>query len=170
MSGLLTDALRAMIGEERYYPAREEIGRASIRYFAIAVGDPDPLYCDDAHARAQGYPSRIAPPTFVVEQGQYAGNEPNANGYLPHEWDLPAEGFRTVRGGQDYEFFRPVLPEDEISVRYVLESIEEKSSRDGRGQLMAVSRAVYLDAEGETVATNREIFFLQPMPEERAEA
>lgn len=164
----MTDALRAMVGEECVYPAQEEIGRAMIRYFAIAVGDPNPLYVDDAYARAHGHPSRIAPPTFIVESGQYAGNAPNAAGYLPHEWDFPVEDMRTIRGGQDYEFFRPVLPDDEISATYALESIEEKSSRDGRGQLMAVSLATYRDAHGATVATNREIFFLQPLGPEAA--
>ncbi|WP_407493785.1 MaoC family dehydratase N-terminal domain-containing protein [Pseudooceanicola sp. MF1-13] len=162
MSGLLTDQIRAMIGAERTYPAKEEIGGMAIRYFAIAVGDTDPLYYDDEYARAQGYPSRIAPPTFITESGQYAGNTPNAHGYLPHEWDWPA-GFRTIRGGQDYTFARPVLPTDRISVRYRLESIEEKSSRDGRGQLLAISLAEFIDADGAVVATNRELFFLQPL-------
>ncbi len=162
MSDLLTPEIRAMIGAERFYPAREEIGGAAIRYFAIAVGDMDPLYVDDAAAIEQGYPSRIAPPTFIVESGQYAGNTPNANGYIPHEWDWPA-GFRTIRGGQDYTFARAILPGDRISVRFRLESVEQKSSRDGRGQLLAISLAEYLDAAGQTVATNRELFFLQPL-------
>ena len=45
----------------------KKIGRASIRYFALAIGDDNPLYVDDAYARAAGYPSIIAPPTFVCE-------------------------------------------------------------------------------------------------------
>ncbi|MGY9048406.1 hypothetical protein P775_24735 [Puniceibacterium antarcticum] len=162
MSDLLSEEIRAMIGAERFYPAQEEVSAVAIRYFAIAVGDTDPVYVDDAAAMAQGYPSRIAPPTFVVETGQYAGNTPNDNGYVPHEWDWP-EGFRTIRGGQDYTFTRPVLPSDRISVRYRLESVEEKSSRDGRGQLLAISMAEYVDAAGAIIATNRELFFLQPM-------
>ncbi|KAA2313813.1 hypothetical protein DL237_10220 [Pseudooceanicola sediminis] len=162
MSDLLSDEIRALIGAERYYPAHEEIGGAAIRYFAIAVGDTDPIYVDDAAARRQGYSGRIAPPTFVVETGQYAGNTPSANGYIPHEWPWP-KGFRTIRGGQDYVFKRPIVPSDRISVRYRLESVEAKSSRDGRGQLLAVSLAEYLDAAGAIVATNRELFFLQPL-------
>jgi acyl dehydratase len=158
---LLTEELKAHIGRREHFPALEPLGAAGIRYFAIAVGDPDPLYCDDAYAQTQGYPSRIAPPTFVVETNQYAHAAPRANGYFPHEWDLPVKGFRTIRGGNDYEFMRPVLPEDEISVTLVLESIEEKTSRDGRGQLLVTSLATYTDAAGETVATNRELTFLK---------
>lgn len=67
------------------------------------------------------------------------------------------------RRGQDYRFFRPPLPEDRISVRYRLDSVEEKASRDGRGQLMVVWQVDYTDGVGQLVATNHEIFFLQPI-------
>jgi acyl dehydratase len=163
MMALLTDALRAMIGAKKHYPAQEELGRASIRYFALALGDMNPLYSNDDYARAHGYPSRIAPPTFVVESCQYGNTLPNENGYFAHEWDLPMEGLRTVRGGNEYEFFRPILPEDRISVTYVLEDIQEKTSRNGRGQLLVLSMAQFRDAADELVATNREITFLQPL-------
>jgi N-terminal half of MaoC dehydratase len=69
---LLTEELKAWIGREAHYPAREELGRASIRYFALALGDDNPLYLDDGYAREAGYPSVIAPPTLICETCQYA--------------------------------------------------------------------------------------------------
>ena len=36
---LLNEELKAWIGRETHYPPREELGRASIRYFALAIGD-----------------------------------------------------------------------------------------------------------------------------------
>jgi acyl dehydratase len=51
IGALLTDELRGWIGREVSYTAREEIGRASIRYFALAIGDDNPLYIDEAYAR-----------------------------------------------------------------------------------------------------------------------
>ena len=53
--GLLTDELKQWIGREFNYTAPEEIGRASIRYFALAIGDDNRLYFDDEYARAAGY-------------------------------------------------------------------------------------------------------------------
>ncbi|XSC42702.1 FAS1-like dehydratase domain-containing protein [Bradyrhizobium sp. RDT10] len=50
----MTDELREWIGCEVYYPALEELGRASIRYFANALGDENPLYFDEAYAQAAG--------------------------------------------------------------------------------------------------------------------
>jgi acyl dehydratase len=160
---LLTDELKAWIGREARYPAREELGRASIRYFALALGDDNPLFLDDAYARAAGYPCVIAPPTLVCETSQYAHRPPDQHGYIGHAWDLPIAGCRVVRAGNAYEFFRPVLPDDRISVTWTLESIEERSSSRGGSQLFVVSVARYRDAAGELVAVNRETMAYQPL-------
>jgi acyl dehydratase len=160
---LLTEELKSWIGREAHYPAREELGRASIRYFALAMGDDNPLYVDDAYAREAGYPSVIAPPTLVCETCQYAHQAPNADGYIGHEWRLPMPASRMVRAGNDYEFMRPVLPTDRISVTWTLENIVEKSSSRGGTQLFVTSVARYRDGAGEIVAVNRETIVYQPL-------
>jgi acyl dehydratase len=160
---LLTDELKSWIGREAHYPAREELGRASIRYFALAMGDDNPLYVDDDYARKHGYPSVIAPPTLIVETCQYAHHAPNVDGYIGHEWHLPMPNSRLVRAGNDYEFMRPVLPGDRISVTWTLEDIVEKTSSRGGTQLFVSSVARYLDAKGEVVAINRETIVYQPL-------
>jgi acyl dehydratase len=160
---LLTDELKAWIGREAHYPAHEELSRASIRYFALAMGDENPLYVDDAYAKEAGYPSVIAPPTLVCETCQYAHRPPDANGYIGHEWHLPVSGCRMIRAGNDYEFMRPVVPADRISVTWTLENIVERSSSRGGTQLFVSSVARYRDAAGEVVAVNRETVVYQPM-------
>jgi acyl dehydratase len=159
----LTEELRSWIGREVHYPAREELGRASIRYFALAMGDDNPLYVDDAYARQAGYPSVIAPPTLVCETCQYAHQPPNADGYIGHAWLLPLPASRMIRAGNDYEFMRPVLPSDRISVTWTLENIVEKSSSRGAAQLFVTSVARYRDGAGEIVAVNRETVVYQPL-------
>ena len=160
---LLTEELKSWIGREARYPAREELGRASIRYFALALGDDNPLYVDDAYAKTAGYPSVIAPPTLICETNQYAHQAPNADGYVGHEWRLPVPNTRLVRAGNDYEFMRPLLPADRISVTWTLESIVEKPSSRGGTQLFVSSVARYRDANGEVVAVNRETIVYQPL-------
>jgi acyl dehydratase len=160
---LLTEELKAWIGREAHYPAREELGRASIRYFALALGDDNPLYVDDAYAKKAGHPSVIAPPTLICESCQYAHRAPNADGYIGHEWHLPVPNARLIRAGNDYEFMRPVLPTDRISVTWTLESIVEKPSSRGGTQLFVSSVARYRDAQGEVVAINRETIVYQPL-------
>ena len=160
---LLTDEVKAWIGREAHYPAREELGRASIRYFALALGDDNPLYVDDAYAKKAGYPSVIAPPTLICETCQYAHQSPNAEGYIGHEWHLPVPNARLIRAGNDYEFMRPVLPADRISVTWTLESVVEKPSSRGGTQLFVSSVARYRDAQSEVVAINRETIVYQPL-------
>lgn len=160
---LMTEELKSWIGREAHYPAREELGRASIRYFALALGDDNPLYVDDAYARQAGYPSVIAPPTLICETCQYAHRRPSAEGYIGHEWHLPVPNARLIRAGNDYEFMRPVLPTDRICVTWTLESIVEKPSSRGGTQLFVASVARYRDAQGEVVAVNRETIVYQPI-------
>lgn len=160
---LLTDELKAWIGREAHYPAREELGRASIRYFALAMGDDNPLYVDEAYAKAAGYPSVIAPPTLICETCQYAHRPPDDGGYIGHQWHLPVAGCRVIRAGNDYEFVRPVLPSDRISVTWTLESIVERGASRGGTQLFVTSVARYRDAAGEMVAINRETLVYQPL-------
>jgi acyl dehydratase len=160
---LLTDELKEWIGRVVHYPAREELGRASIRYFALALRDDNPLYVDDDYAREAGYPSVIAPPTLVCETCQYAHRAPGEEGYIGHEWQLPVAGCRLIRAGNEYEFMRPVLPADRISVTWTLEDIAERSRSSGGTQLFVTSVARYRDAAGELVAINRETLVYQPL-------
>jgi acyl dehydratase len=160
---LLTDELRAWIGREVTYTAREELSRASIRYFALAMRDENPLFLDDNYAREAGYPSLIAPPTLICETCQYAHRPPDGDGYIGHEWALPITGCRLIRAGNDYEFFRPVLPEDRVSVTWRLEDIVERASSRGGSQLFVTSAARYVNQRGEPLAVNRETVVYQPL-------
>lgn len=158
---LLTPELKVMIGRRAHYPAREEISDAMIRYFALATDDPNPIYCDTEAARAAGYPARVAPPTFVVEAGNYAHARPRPNGFFLHDWDLPVKGFAQIRGGNSYRFHRPIYGWDAISVTFELLDIAEKQGKSG-AMLLVTSKASYHDAAGELVAENTETLFLKP--------
>jgi len=154
---MLTDELRARIGEQRVYTAPEELGRASIRYFARAVGDDNRLYTDDEYARQWGHDGVIAPPTLVCETNQYADRPRDEDGFAGHRWDLDVPGTRQVRGGNSYEFHRAVRPADIITARWVLADMTERTTRDGRAMLVVTSRAEYTNQNGDLLATNEEL-------------
>lgn len=164
---MLTDELKRWIGREFRYTAPEEIGRASIRYFALAIGDGNPLYVDEEYARAAGYPSVIAPPTFVCETNQYAHRAPDEDGYIGHAWKLPISGCRMIRGGHEYEFFRPTLPADRLSVTWRLDDISERRSSRGGSMLVVIASATYTNQNGEMLARNRETLIYQPLETSR---
>jgi acyl dehydratase len=161
MTRLLTDEVAALLGKEVVYEAPDEIGRASIRYFATAIGSDNPVYTDPEFARLHGFPDVIAPPTFVCETNQFIAIPPDADGYAGHSWDIDIPGTRLLRGGNEYELLRPVGPDDRITVRWRIADASERTSADGRSLLILLSEAVYADSTGEIVAKNRETLVFQ---------
>ncbi len=73
---LLTDEVKALEGRTKVYTAPEPFGAAAGRYFALAIGDDNPVYSDAAYARAQGLSGVTAPLTLICETNQYATPDP----------------------------------------------------------------------------------------------
>jgi acyl dehydratase len=155
--GLLTDALRKRIGEVAVFTAPEPVGEASIRYFATAVDDLNPVYLDPVAARAAGLDGITAPPTMICETNQFIGQVPRReDGYLGHSWDLQVPNTRLVRGGNDYSFFRYTRPSDIITTTWHLSGIEERTSSRREPILIVHSEAVYRNQRDELIAKNLE--------------
>ena len=161
MTRLLTDEIEGLLGKEVVYESPDDIGRASIRYFATAIGSDNPVYTDGEMARRSGFSDVIAPPTFVCETNQFTAMRPDEEGYAGHSWDIEIPGTRLLRGGNEYEFVRPLGPDDRITVRWRIVDAKERTASDGRALLILISEAVYQDAAGEVVATNRETLVYQ---------
>jgi len=162
MASLLTDELKGWIGREVSYTAPEELGRAAIRYFALALGDNNPLYRDEEFARKTRHGGIIGPPTLVCETNQYMDASPDEDGYIGHTWHLPVPHSRLIRGGNEYEFFQPVRPTDRITVTWRLVDIYERETRSG-SMLFVVSEVRYTNQHGQLLATNRETNLYQPL-------
>jgi acyl dehydratase len=165
---LLTDEIRALVGREVVYTAPEELGRAAMRYFALAVGDENPLYTDDGYARAAGHDGVMAPPTLVCETNQYAGRRRNADGYAGHEWGVEIPGTRQVRGGNRYTFHRPVRPSDVLTVTWRITDVAEKENRRGQAMVVLTSTASYRNQDGALLTENEEILVFVELPEPTA--
>ena len=161
---LLTDDLRALVGSEVTYISPENIGRAAIRYFALAVGDDNAVYVDDDAARDAGFDGVVAPPTFVCETNQYAHGQVSDEGYVGHRWRLPLEDCREVRGGHEYEFGRPVVASDRLRVTWRIVDMVEKTSSRGTPLVVLTSETEYRDATGgDLLARNRETIVYEPV-------
>jgi acyl dehydratase len=161
---LLTDEIRAMVGQSVSYTAPEPLGRASIRYFARAVGDDNPLYTDPGFARAHGYGDVVAPPTLVCETNQYMPAVRDEHGFPGHVWDVPVPGrTRLIRGGNSYTFDRPVGPDDVVTATFTLVDATERQSSAGKAMLVVTNEITYTDQQGQRLATNRETLIWQEL-------
>ena len=155
MGKLLTDELKSWIARKVSYTAPEELGRASIRYFALALGDDNPLYRDEEFARKTRHGGIIAPPTFICETNQYMDAAPNEDGYIGHHWDLPIPDSRSIRGGSEYEFFQPVRPTDRITATWRIADIYEEETSTGR-VLYVMSEVEFVNQDGHLLAVHRD--------------
>jgi acyl dehydratase len=147
------DALRLQTAT---YQAKHPLGEVSFYYFACAIGDDAPIYVDAAAAHAAGYDGVVAPPTFVCETAQYSDRKPDENGYIGHAWDLPAEGWRRIRGGNAYRFYQAVVASDILRVDWKVASVRETKDGKGEAMVIVVSEAAYRNQHGTLLAENSE--------------
>jgi acyl dehydratase len=153
---LLTDDLRARIGETAVYTAPEPVGRASIRYYALAVGDQNPIYTDEVAAKAAGYRDVVAPPTWITETNQYMTGGRNDEGYMGHGWGIEIPNTRLVRGGNSYTFDHPIHPDDVVTATWRIDGASERQTSKGQDMLIVTSSATYTNQDGTVLATNTE--------------
>lgn len=159
------DAVRERVGSEVVYTAPEPLGAASIRYFALAIGDDNPLYTDRDAARAAGYDDVVAPPTLLAETNQYVtGLDRDDDGYRGHTWDLEIPGTRLIRGGNRYVFGAPAHPDTVVTATWRITDVVEKERRDGSVMLIVTSEATYTNQDGEHLLTDTETLIYQPLP------
>jgi acyl dehydratase len=95
---------RSLIGKEYPPSIPYEVGREKIREFATAIGDQNPVYHDEAAARAAGYTDIIAPPTYLTVLNFR---------YSPQVVLDPELGLNyalVVHGEQEFTLHRPVTP------------------------------------------------------------
>ena len=129
--------------------------------YAIAVGDLNPIYFDDAAARVAGYTGIVAPPNFLSSVlGWEAGPaEPDLlvdgteTGFLPPEM----RGLRLMGGGHDLTFGQPVTPGAIVTARRKLIDLYEREAKFG-SLLFAISNVVYTDQHGNHLMTCRETY------------
>ncbi len=152
MTQLLTPDVRAALGSTYTYAAPEPLSRASIRYFALAIGADPGRWRDEA------------PPTLICETAQLTGRAvPDGNSYLGHTWELPLPvPCAMFRGGNDYRFERPARFDDVIATTWTLTDATERRDRAGGALLLVTVEARY-SAGDELLATNTETMIFRPV-------
>ncbi len=140
---------RSLIGRESE-PVEHDVERSAIRRFADALGDPNPLYQDEATARAAGHPALLAPPTFPVAL--------TANERFRHSLDL---GTRSIlHSEQQLEYARPIVAGDRITVVSRVADVQERPGASGPMDVLVVEDEGR-DDKGEWVFRSRATLILR---------
>lgn len=121
-----------------------EVEKGAIRRFADAIGDPNPIYRDEEHARRHGYAGILAPPTFPISFRP--PTEP--------EWSLHLDRRRILAGEMSFAYVRPVVAGMVLECRVQFVGVEDKQGRKGRMELM-LQEMSGVDAKLGTIFTHR---------------
>ena len=164
MSTHITDELKSWIGREATYTAPEELGRASIRYFAMALGDDNPLFCDAAFARgSRRHGGVIAPPTLVCETNQIFQNPPDEQRlYRPQSGRCRCPAAASFAAAMNTNSTSRCGPTIVITVTWRIVDIYERETSRAGVVIFVVSEARYTNQRGELLAVNRETNIHQP--------
>jgi acyl dehydratase len=117
-----------------------DVEKGHIRRFAEAIGDPNPIYRDEAAARAAGHSRIPAPPTFAT-----ALRPNDAREGLGIDWS------KILHGEQEYELLRPLHAGDRVTLVQTLSDIFEKSGKSGTMQFLVLDTVARDAATGEPV-------------------
>jgi acyl dehydratase len=140
---------RSLIGRESE-PVVHEVEKGHIRRFADALGDPNPMYQDEAVARSAGYAGLVAPPSFAVAF--------TANERFRHSLDL---GTRSIlHGEQQFEFARPIVAGDRLTVVSRVADVLERPGASGPSDVLVIEDEGR-DDKGELVFRTRATLILR---------
>ena len=132
----LVDKIRERIGIEESVELGV-IDALTIRRYARAVGETNPLYYDPEFARTNGFADIVAPPNLLVsvlgwdegspnEELRLDGTEPGTT--LP---GVPETGYRLMGGGEDMTFHKEVVAGQRLSLTSSLHEVTLRNSRSG---------------------------------------
>lgn len=103
-------------------PTLNEVEKGAIRRFAEALGDYNPIYYDEEYARASGFPTIVAPPTFPASFHSAADLR-----------ELLGVGIKSLlHAEQAFDYERPIMAGDRIYVSTRVADVLEKTGPAGK--------------------------------------
>lgn len=140
---------KSLIGRESD-PVVHDVEKNAIRRFAEALGDPNPIYVDEASAKSAGFAGLVAPPTFASTLV--------VNDRFRHSLDL---GTRNVlHGEQVIETSRPIVAGARITVKTKVADVQERTGPSGTMDFLVLEDEGR-DDKGELVFRTRETLILR---------
>lgn len=125
-----------------------DVEAGQLKLFALATGQKDPVYSDEAAARAAGYPALPAPPTFPFSLMLLA---PQVKGNLA---DMGVNIGKILHGEQSFEYRQPIHAGDRIAIQTRTTDIYDKK---GGALEFIVQETSFTNQNGEMCALGRTV-------------
>ena len=135
-------------------PTLNEVEKGAIRRFAEALGDYNPIYYDEEYARASGYPTVVAPPSFPASFSSAADLR-----------ELLGVGIKSLlHAEQSFEYERPIFAGDRIYVATRVADVLERTGPAGKMDV-AIIEDEGRDEEGNLVFRARRTLIVRAAKE-----
>ena len=148
----MVSRLRTRIGVERRCrnPWVTEATFDSIRHWAWAVGDDNPLWLDRDYAEAGPFGTIVAPPCFL-----YAANHGPMGPGSPESRGTGMPGIHGLHVADEWKFVRPVQEGETLEAVGRLVEVEERSGKYSQRQVWQTTEWEFLGTDGGLLATLR---------------
>jgi hypothetical protein len=148
-ASVITDEMRSRIGVESE-PVPYEVDNTGCRQFARAVGYTDPVFYDEAAAKARGYRGIVAPAGFLGHP-VFVPGQPSRT---PEIFRLEVPYKRILNGGTDIEYLADVCAGDRLTATTKLSGLTEREGKMGP-MLIVETETSFRDEKGKVVAVQR---------------
>jgi acyl dehydratase len=128
----------------------------SIRRWAIAIGDDNPLYLDPRHADASRWRGSVAPPGFEWSMGW--DRSPFPDKALQEKSKGALRGVQLFHSGAEYRFYRPIREGDEVFKSEWLASVTPKESSFGKRSVLVDNANSFWNQHDEVLVTSSRWF------------
>ena len=97
-----------------------DVEKQRVKFFSKVTGQTDPVYFDEKAAQKKGYPSLLAPPTFLTVVGN---EQKNPYQYLD---DLSLSIQHILHAGQKFKYYKLVFAGEKIKMESTIKDMYEK--------------------------------------------
>ena len=132
---------------------RMEVEKYPIRFFAMAIGATDPIHVDEEAARAAGYRSVVAPPTYAL-CAQSLAEQYESKMFA----DLGVDPGRVLHGEQGFSYHEPICAGDKLEFRTRITDIYDKK---GGALEFIVTQTDITNQTGAVVAESRTVIVVR---------
>jgi acyl dehydratase len=121
------------------------VERGKVREFARALHQSDPIHLDAGAAAAAGFAAIPAPLTFAMTAMSWRERDAAIE-------DLGFDFKRLLHGGTTWEYRRPLVVGDELTVKRTVAAVDEREGKRGGVMTFVTIDTDITDASGSLVA------------------
>jgi len=148
---IITKEVAELIGTQSV-PVILEVERGTIRRYAQAIEDPNPLYNDVEYAKNSKYGEIICPPGFF---GWPVKSRSMAQVSLLNQIMNMTGRSTVLDNGDEFEFMLPIRAGDTLTSVGRIVDIYEEVGRSGNRLLLSITETTYINQNGDIVAKCR---------------